>query len=84
MKAPEDWLIKDGKLTRTYQFANFILTIDFINALAQIAETQNHHPDLTLFAYKNLKIEIYTHDKDSITTKDYELAKAIEKLYHDN
>ncbi len=83
MYLPEHWHIIDGKLQREYQFANFLLAIEFINAMAQIAETHNHHPNFSLFSYKNLRIEVYTLDIHSISEKDYELAKAIEKLYQD-
>ena len=38
----------------------------------------NHHPDMKIYSYRFLSIEIYTHDTNSITQKDYDLSKQID------
>lgn len=74
------WKIIDGKLTKEYEFNNFLETISFVNKISLIAEQMNHHPDLLIHSYKKLKIIIFTHHENKITEKDYELAKKIDGL----
>ena len=75
------WENREGKLTKIVSLNSFKEVIVLVNKIAQLAEKQNHHPDLEIFGYKNLKIKISTHDVSDITDKDYELAKAIDKLF---
>jgi 4a-hydroxytetrahydrobiopterin dehydratase len=75
-----EWKIQDGKLTKEYEFNNFVETIDFANKIAKIAEVMNHHPDLLIHSYKKLKITLFTHSENKITKEDYGLAEKIDKL----
>lgn len=54
--------------------------IDLVSKIAKLAEERDHHPDIHLTGYKNLIIEVYTHSKDKLTEKDYELAYAIDTV----
>lgn len=54
--------------------------MDFINTIAPLAEAANHHPDILLHGYKNVRISMFTHSKNAITDKDYDLAKQIDKI----
>lgn len=49
------------------------------NAIAYLAESLWHHPDVEL-GFKRLKIKLMTHDANAITDKDFNLAKLIERL----
>ena len=59
---------------------NFLTAVHFIDAVAQIAETENHHPDLHLTAYRKLRIELSTHAIDGLSENDFILAAKIDKL----
>lgn len=77
----ENWIINsDGKLERTIQFSNFKNAIEFVNKVTELSEEHNHHPDIFIFDYKNVRITLFTHDQNSITEKDHELARAINML----
>ena len=52
-------LVKDGK------FKDFNESIDFVNKVAKIAETQNHHPDIEI-NYDKVKISITDHEKGGV------------------
>lgn len=52
----------------------------YINQVAELAETANHHPDILIYSYNQVKIMIYSHDKDEITDKDYDFAEKIDNL----
>ena len=74
------WEESDGKLVRNVKCKDFEEALALLNKIASIAERINHHPDMKIFRYKFLSIEVYTHDINSITPKDYELAEAIDQI----
>ena len=74
------WLLENNKLIRSFKFKNFIITFNFMNEIALVAEEINHHPTWTT-SYNQLKITLWTHDTNSLSKLDYLLAKRIDKLY---
>ena len=75
-----NWEESNGKLVRNIKCQDFKEALEILNTIAIIAERINHHPDMKIFSYKFLSIEVYTHDTNSITAKDYELAEAIDQI----
>jgi len=74
------WIEKNGKLCRSFTFADFTEAFAFMTRVAFIAEKQNHHPDWTN-VYNTVRIELSTHDADgTITDKDHKLADAISRI----
>lgn len=73
------WSKENNYLRRDFEFADFKEAMIFINKVAELAEEMNHHPDWSN-SYNKLTIKLFTHDKNSITEKDYSLAKAIDNL----
>lgn len=74
------WAQSDGKLQRTFTFANFSEAFSFMTRVAFLAEKQNHHPEWTN-VYNTVKISLSTHDAGNvITEKDHKLAAAIDRL----
>jgi 4a-hydroxytetrahydrobiopterin dehydratase len=67
-------------IEKTYARKNFLDASAFIQQIAGVAESQDHHPDLLLHSYKNVKVMISTHSAAGITQNDFDLARAIEKL----
>lgn len=63
----------DGHLERTYTFANFVEAIGFANRVGDIAEEQNHHPDLHV-AWGRCTVEIWTHKIKGLTESDFYFA----------
>lgn len=75
------WEIQNNTLCKALQFENFIQAVEFINKLVPIAEKAQHHPDIELFSYRNLRIKLSTHDAwNTVTEKDYSLAKEIDQI----
>ena len=79
-----NWEESNGKLVRNIKCQDFKEALEILNIIAVIAERINHHPDMKIFSYKFLSIEVYTHDTNSITEKDYELAKEIDLVLDEN
>ncbi len=80
----KEWeLIKVPYLKRDFEFENFKKALDFVNSIAEIAESVNHHPDI-LVSYNKVSIKIFTHDTNSITDLDFKLVQKIDELSYDN
>ncbi len=74
------WKETNNKLTRTFEFENFVEAFAFMTKVAFLAEAQAHHPNWSN-VYNKVTIELTTHDEgNTITEKDRKLAKAIDKL----
>ena len=74
------WTETENKLIKTIKCQDFNHALALLNKIAVLAESMNHHPNLKIYSYRFLSIEIYTHDTNSITQKDYDLAKQIDKI----
>ena len=79
-KISNQWLLENSKLIRSFKFKNFIITFNFMNEIALVAEEINHHPTWTN-SYNQLGVTLWTHDTNSLSKLDYLLAKRIDKLY---
>ena len=73
------WNEIDNTITKTFEFNSYLDGIDFVNAVANVAEQENHHPDISI-GYCKVTISLTTHDAGTITEKDYRLAKLIDDL----
>ena len=73
------WLLIDGSLEKTFSFKNYHETIGFVNALAFIANTENHHPDLAV-NYSKCNVRFSTHDVDGISISDFFCASKADAL----
>jgi 4a-hydroxytetrahydrobiopterin dehydratase len=74
------WNIKDGKLVKSFKFANFVKAFGFMTQVAIEAEKMNHHPDWRN-VYNNVEVNLVTHDASAITTQDFKLAKIIDTIF---
>ena len=75
----KNWPIIKNRLYKHFSFENFQEALALINNIGQIAEQMNHHPKITN-VYNQVEIELWTHDTNSITDLDYQLAAAIDRL----
>jgi 4a-hydroxytetrahydrobiopterin dehydratase len=74
-------LTPDGKRIRCeWRVRDFLTGIDFFQRIAQIAESEDHHPDLHLVGYRNVAIELWTHAVGGLTENDFILAAKIDEL----
>lgn len=79
LKNLPQWEVDRHVLTKTFTFASFKDAIQFVNDIAELAESANHHPDLFI-AYKKVTVSLTTHDEGGITGKDFLLAEQINAL----
>ena len=69
----------DVAIEKTYGFDNYYETISFVNAVAFIANTQDHHPDLSVH-YNRCVVRFNTHDVKGISETDFECAAQVDAL----
>ena len=72
-KLSNKWSINDQFLICKYEFKNFNDALLFMNKVGVRCEEMDHHPKWTN-VYNRLDIELFTHDKDGLTIKDFDLA----------
>ena len=66
-------------IEKTFVFRNFLRTMAFANAIAYLAEQQDHHPEL-LLQYSSCSVRFNTHDAGGITNTDFECAALVDSL----
>ena len=73
------WVLVDGSIEKTYEFANYHETIGFVNALAWIANREDHHPDLAV-SYDRCAVRFNTHSVGGISLNDFICAAKLDAL----
>ena len=73
------WRLIDGALEKSFSFKNFHQTMGFVNALAFIANTEDHHPDLQV-SYGRCTVRFNTHDVNGISVSDFFCASKVDAL----
>lgn len=77
----DNWAYGDDKITRDFSFNSFKEALSFMVRVGFEAEALKHHPEWTN-VYNRVSVQLSTHDADNkVTTKDIQLAKAIDKIY---
>ena len=75
-----DWRVVDEHhLEKAYRFKNFREALAFTNRVGELAEEQNHHPDICL-AWGRARVSIWTHKIDGLTESDFVFAAKADRL----
>jgi 4a-hydroxytetrahydrobiopterin dehydratase len=70
---PDGWSEAENALERTFTFRDFREALSFVNRVGELAEAENHHPDIAIH-YKKVTLRWWTHTAGGITDRDRELA----------
>ena len=74
------WEVVGGKKIRhEFEFMDFVQAMAFINNVAEVAESEGHHPDIYVF-YNKVVIELWTHAIGGLSENDFIVAAKIEPL----
>jgi 4a-hydroxytetrahydrobiopterin dehydratase len=84
LKKVDGWDVKSNEdknyyLIKNFKFKNFKESLNFINKVGEIAERENHHPDI-FFGWGYCKIKIFTHAIKGLAESDFILAAKIDNL----
>ncbi|MDH3270599.1 MAG: 4a-hydroxytetrahydrobiopterin dehydratase [Gemmatimonadota bacterium] len=75
----DGWSVRDGKIRKEFEFADFVEAFGFMTSAALCAERKNHHPEW-FNVYRSVRVDLTTHDAGGVTTWDIELAEELDKL----
>lgn len=82
LKQTPGWLLlRDGthRLRRQFTFKDFKEAIQFVNKVAELAESEGHHPDITIF-YNKVQLDLFTHAVGRLSDNDFIMAAKVNKL----
>jgi 4a-hydroxytetrahydrobiopterin dehydratase len=68
------------KIRREWTAKHFKAALEFVNAVAALAEAEQHHPDIHLTGYRQVTLELYTHAIGGLSENDFILAAKIDQL----
>jgi 4a-hydroxytetrahydrobiopterin dehydratase len=74
------WSYQGKDLHKKFTFKSFLPGIEFVNKIAQAAESAGHHPDITI-NYNVVGISLSTHSEGGVTLKDFDLASKIDQIH---
>ncbi len=74
-----DWKINGNKITRIFKFKGFYKTMAFVNAVAWVANSEGHHPDLEV-NFNKCTVNFITHAVDGLTENDFICAAKVDAL----
>jgi len=80
-KLGDHWSLdaKERYLSATFTFPNYLDALMFVTRISVHAEVHRHHPEVCL-SYGKVVVTLTTHDAKAVTTKDIDLAEAIERV----
>jgi len=77
-----NWELEKNKLTKKFKLNSFEEIIDRLTSLAIVTKKTKHHPEFKVENYNEILFYLSTHDKNSVTEKDYYLAKKIDEIFN--
>jgi 4a-hydroxytetrahydrobiopterin dehydratase len=80
-EVPQWQVSADGKqMGRAWRVADFAAGLQFFEEVGKLAEEENHHPDLHLTSYRNVRVDLSTHAIGGLSENDFILAAKIDAL----
>ena len=73
-------VVNEHHLLKEFRFPDYKTTLAFVNEIADIAEEQGHHPNIS-FTYGRAEVTIWTHKIQGLTESDFVLAAKIERAH---
>jgi 4a-hydroxytetrahydrobiopterin dehydratase len=79
MKPVQGWSEINGALEREFRFKDFADALAFVNRVGELAERENHHPDIEIH-WNRVRLRWWTHVTKEVTERDYQLAAKTNEL----
>lgn len=75
-----DWRLEGDMIVRDLKFDDFMAAVAYINRVAEVAETHNHHPDMLLHGWNKVKLSLTNHAAGGLTEIDFDMAARFDAL----
>ncbi len=75
----EGWERQGDAISKTFELADFVGSVEFVSRLVNPAEELGHHPDLSI-SWNRVTVSITTHAAGGLTANDFELARRIDAV----
>jgi 4a-hydroxytetrahydrobiopterin dehydratase len=73
------WDLTDDRLTREFEFKDFVQAFAFLAKVALLAETESHHPDI-FNSWNKVHLKFWTHTAEGLTRNDFIMAAKVDRL----
>lgn len=80
MAPSDDWRQEGESLVRDLKFDDFKAAMAFVNRVANAAEEANHHPDILLHSWNQVRLTLSTHSEGGLTAADFDMAGRLDGL----
>ena len=80
LREVDGWRREGDEIVRDHEFANFAAAMAWVNAVADAAEAANHHPDILVHGWNNVRLTVTNHSAGGLTAADFELAGMVDGL----
>jgi 4a-hydroxytetrahydrobiopterin dehydratase len=74
------WTVEIGKLIRDVVTRNFAEALALVNRIGAVAETEGHHPDISIHQWNHVGVALYTHSIGGLSDNDFILAGKINAI----
>ena len=75
-----EWRQEGETLVRDLKFKDFAEAMAYVNRVADLAEEVDHHPDILVHGWNNVRLSLTTHSAGGLTDNDHEMARRIDAL----
>lgn len=77
---PEEWHREGDEIVRSYEFDDYLTGVDFVVEVAEIADEEFHHPEITV-GFRSVELRLTSHEAGGITDDDIRLAELFDDEY---
>jgi 4a-hydroxytetrahydrobiopterin dehydratase len=75
-----DWRREGDEIIRDWKFGDFSEAMAFVNRVAEAAEEANHHPDILVHSWNNVRLSLTNHSAGGLTEADFQMAGKFDGL----
>lgn len=80
LKNLNNWTLESDSIKKTFKTDGFPQTMGLTSAICGICQQFDHHPDYLTLKYSTVEVSFSSHSAGGLTSKDFEIAKEIDKL----
>lgn len=79
LKQTPDWEKEGKKIQREFKFKDFVEAMKFVNKVADLAESEDHHPDIHIY-WNKVQLVLWTHAIDGLSENDFIVAAKVNEI----